>query len=499
MSERVAVSMPPTSPARAHGQLVLRRCACGGVRGLDGECDACRARRLQRSAITVAPTTDPYEREADRFAESVAGNDARLHRASDAPAPEPTPPVEADVRSLAGGGVPLPAEEREYFEPRLGVDLGAVRIHTDPRAASSARALAATAYTFGTDIAFARGRYAPGTTAGRRLLAHELAHVAQRGNDVVQRQANEESRGRGVPDDDVPADCRRSSVRETGSGPSASRRYRVRVCVDTNELFVEELQPPHGRVFHSLVVTGGEGTPTPIGTYRLGPWERDYTTPKWGSRSCTPWSERPGWNVFGPWISRFHGGYFLHGTLFPSVASMPWINVAGLFGGSHGCIRMNNVDLETLHDGLLSNPAGTTIIIGSCATPAEATSEVRLGVPVELGGGGAGFEVGYRRFTPTLLGRGLQPFVGGGVGTEGLGVEAGLTAEQLAPLHLYLEGRVAVRTEWFQRVEAGAGVEAGLSLGKSGSVRLGVAWETWQTLGEEERRNVVRAAVGFRF
>ncbi len=176
----------------------------------------------------------------------------------------------------------------------------------------------------------------------------------------------------------APAGCRVHSVPETGTGPPSRQRYRVRVCVNTNELFVEELAPPNRRVFHSIVVTGGEGTPTPKGTFHLGPWERDYTTPRWGAPSCTPWSERPGFNVFGPYISRFHNGYFLHGTLFPWVLSMGWIDIAAAFGGSHGCVRMNNVDLVSLHDGLLSNPAGTTIIVEDCATPAEASSELRL-------------------------------------------------------------------------------------------------------------------------
>jgi hypothetical protein len=62
---------------------------------------------------------------------------------------------------------------------RLGHDFGEVRVHTDARAAESARALDASAYTVGRDVVFGTGRYAPGTGEGRWLLAHELAHVAQ--------------------------------------------------------------------------------------------------------------------------------------------------------------------------------------------------------------------------------------------------------------------------------------------------------------------------------
>src|SRR6185436_20456330 len=65
------------------------------------------------------------------------------------------------------------------MEPRMGHDFSRVRVHTDARAAESASAVNAVAYTVGRDIVFAGGSYAPHTTEGRSLLAHELAHVAQ--------------------------------------------------------------------------------------------------------------------------------------------------------------------------------------------------------------------------------------------------------------------------------------------------------------------------------
>jgi hypothetical protein len=52
-------------------------------------------------------------------------------------------------------------------------------LHTDERAAESARGLNARAFTLGKDVAFGAGQYAPGTLDGRRLLAHELTHVVQ--------------------------------------------------------------------------------------------------------------------------------------------------------------------------------------------------------------------------------------------------------------------------------------------------------------------------------
>jgi hypothetical protein len=65
------------------------------------------------------------------------------------------------------------------MEARFGHDFGRVRVHTDTRAAESARAVNALAYTVGRDVVFGAGRYTPETGEGERLVAHELAHVVQ--------------------------------------------------------------------------------------------------------------------------------------------------------------------------------------------------------------------------------------------------------------------------------------------------------------------------------
>jgi hypothetical protein len=104
--------------------------------------------------------------------------------------------LEANLDGLRGGGQPLPELVRSDFEPRFGHDFSRVRVHTSPRAAASAKALNAQAFTLGQDIVFAEGQFAPGSEAGRRLLAHELTHVVQQsgptqaspGRQRVQRQ-----------------------------------------------------------------------------------------------------------------------------------------------------------------------------------------------------------------------------------------------------------------------------------------------------------------------
>ena len=82
-------------------------------------------------------------------------------------------------RELARPGNQLDAATRSLMERRFGHDLSQVRVHSDPGAAESARMLGARAYTVGEQVVFGAGRFAPNTPDGRRLLAHELAHVVQ--------------------------------------------------------------------------------------------------------------------------------------------------------------------------------------------------------------------------------------------------------------------------------------------------------------------------------
>ena len=87
----------------------------------------------------------------------------------------------AAVRALLGHerGAPLPPPTRAAMEWHFGEDLRHVRVHTSTAAAESARNVGARAYTVGPDVVFGAGRYAPESADGKRLLAHELAHVVQ--------------------------------------------------------------------------------------------------------------------------------------------------------------------------------------------------------------------------------------------------------------------------------------------------------------------------------
>jgi hypothetical protein len=78
-----------------------------------------------------------------------------------------------------GTGSPLSDGTRRYFEARFSTDFGPVRVHDDDAAGQAAKSIGAQAFTRGRDIWFSPGAYDPATDGGRRLLAHELAHISQ--------------------------------------------------------------------------------------------------------------------------------------------------------------------------------------------------------------------------------------------------------------------------------------------------------------------------------
>jgi hypothetical protein len=103
-------------------------------------------------------------------------------------------------RVVESPGEPLDPAARASLERSLGHDFSAVRVHADAAAAESASILHASAFAHGSHVVFGAGRYAPHTESGRRLLAHELAHVVQQANgspgSAAAREREAEAAGR---------------------------------------------------------------------------------------------------------------------------------------------------------------------------------------------------------------------------------------------------------------------------------------------------------------
>lgn len=221
-----------------------RKRACSQTPGTAGQRSECRRNEHHpiQTRLTISSLRSPgdtYEREADRIADRVMRIPERnglVHEDGGDAVPERgmTPVAQHRTASTTGRyghgaepivqsalhspGRPLDRPARSLMESRFGHDFSHVRVHQGPEASDSARALDARAYTVGEHIVFAAGEYAPGSPAGRHLLAHELAHTLQQsgtritgrtnhpGHLVVQRQ---ETRGAksAAPACSVPSHC----------------------------------------------------------------------------------------------------------------------------------------------------------------------------------------------------------------------------------------------------------------------------------------------------
>ena len=165
---------------------------------------------LLQAKLVVGPADDPLEREADAVADQVmripgpvpagtlsAGDGLQRkcaqceeddeakgtlrRRSIDPPhiessVPVATPEVE---RVLCEPGRPLGGATRAFFEPRFGWDFSSVRVHTGSQAERAAGSVNARAFAVGEHLVFGAGAFAPDAGEGRRLIAHELAHVVQ--------------------------------------------------------------------------------------------------------------------------------------------------------------------------------------------------------------------------------------------------------------------------------------------------------------------------------
>ncbi|MBI5329336.1 MAG: DUF4157 domain-containing protein [Betaproteobacteria bacterium] len=128
---------------------------------------------LSRAASADAPEIPPAPllQRGGKPAEGMAGREVPAS-------------AEARIEAKRGAGAPLPETVLNEMQGRIGHDFSAVRIHTDKEAADLNTEMQARAFTVGSDVFFAPGEYAPGTDAGRELLAHELTHVVQQGGGV---------------------------------------------------------------------------------------------------------------------------------------------------------------------------------------------------------------------------------------------------------------------------------------------------------------------------
>jgi predicted chitinase len=208
MQSRLRDSLLDAKPPDADHEQVSNRTNAKTHGRKDQSSSAWRSLSLRpvalQAKLQISQPHDPDEQEADHVADRVmrmvdpaqvngASNQELqrmcneceeeeeqpgLHRKAQSGKSQPiAPPIVHEV--LSSSGQPLDRNTRSFMEPHFGSDLSNVRVHNDGRAADSASAVGARAYTVEPNIVFAAGEYAPDTTTGRQLLSHELAHVMQ--------------------------------------------------------------------------------------------------------------------------------------------------------------------------------------------------------------------------------------------------------------------------------------------------------------------------------
>lgn len=236
-----------------------------------------------------------------RAARSLAGIRDEAHDGRPAPA--------SVVAALDGTGRSLDGSVRSSLEQGTGADLSAVRVHTGTAAARSAADVDAHAYAVGSHVVLGDGLSAR-TRGGQYLLAHEIAHVIEGGDDgVVRRYRKASSFAFGERDT--------ATLREQEFDPTADRQTKPWISLVTVEFTAtttdaDGLKYPTGTAtvqyfanpvalssFTFPVSGGARGMSTDEGTFTVHRIEGyGYNS---GSASGTPgvdfqWSEREGPN-----------------------------------------------------------------------------------------------------------------------------------------------------------------------------------------------------------
>jgi hypothetical protein len=278
-ADRVAdqvMSMP--SPARSAQIQVNRKCA------------ACESKEHEkvRAKPAAAPMPNSVMRSRDQAHGTCAtcGKKADPEQAKVRRRARTAPTADTDGNSLAPASVdrvlgspgrPLASGERSFFEPRFGRDFGRVRLHHDAEAGASAREVGALAYAVGEHVVVDPGRYSAASDSGRRLLAHELAHVVQQGGADAAPESSGDGAKAATPQADLTPSVRRiQRFSHTDSCSDADLRGKIwpgdgiaRQMVDKaiRVLSATPVNPAVTPLFTRFFMTATPNIPTMLSVY----------------------------------------------------------------------------------------------------------------------------------------------------------------------------------------------------------------------------------------
>lgn len=223
----------------------------------------------------VSRRIDAYEQEADGISQQMVRRSepprqplqTKRVQASD-PGQLPAPSVVHEV--LRASGQSLDPATRGFMESRFDHDFSQVRVHADAKAAESAQAVSALAYTAGRHVVFGAGQYAPGTNEGRRLLAHELTHVVQqatassrlRSADSVSSSVGSEGLQR-KPDERRQEEKRREQrLEELARDPGRAHQAWKKLSTGEKFAVLERMRRRYGGPFaQQFIETANKGKP----------------------------------------------------------------------------------------------------------------------------------------------------------------------------------------------------------------------------------------------
>lgn len=211
---------------------------------LETEFGSDRVRRWAEEGMTVATMGKPRDMQAfrerqasrpeqvptdvERRNEASAQRNAARPReegpAGDTQVPDPVRKV------VSSPGQSLDGTVQRAMEAKLGDEFGDVRIHTGPQAAEAAEQIDARAFTVGNHIAFNRGEYEPESSAGQRVLAHELTHVRQQTEGAVSMLPKAEAEPAIDPDPRLERNAE-EAAREVTAEPRTIRRLGTEIHV----------------------------------------------------------------------------------------------------------------------------------------------------------------------------------------------------------------------------------------------------------------------------
>ncbi len=356
--------------------------------------------------------------------------------------------LQNQVQNLKGGGQHLPQSTRAFFESRFGADFSNVRVHTDSRAADTAKSVNARAFTIGRDVVFGAGQYTPWTPKGQRLLAHELTHTIQQnaGSNEIRNQMKLQRQAYNVKLNG----CDKTPYNKEDILNAVKDVYntvRTNDCIKSEDLRIDIL-----RKFLNLTI------------------------------NC---EQRNKGNRCGSVASRYFNRTI---DIYPNALTAPCPGLRSTI--LHEVIHLT--EFRFGGEGEVAYGCDKSCYGWGPGDASKCKKHTDIAVSLFMRRGTPeSYTLEFRHFLADWWNEKLRPFIFVEAGPQrGLSGGVGATFDSFW-LPIFLGGKVGLRSEWFRPISVGGSVEAGLFLGESKNLRLGIGYEEWLRLSDDKKRDHV--------